>query len=260
MTAIEPISPEDRDYVTALARGLDLLQACGSGEQGLSLAQIAERCGLARATARRFLLTLHALGYVDFDGKLYRLTPRVLLLGNAYLGSMSLPRVARPFLERLCRDLGESCSIAVLDGAEIVYVARQQTGRIMSIDLGIGSRLPAHATSMGRVLLAALPAEERIRRLPATIPAYTAKTVTDRAELLALLDGVKAQGWCLIDQELEPGLRSVAVPLRDASGQTVGALNVGTPAERHPAERLTREILPKLQEVAAEMRPLLPLR
>lgn len=254
---IEPISPDDRDYVTALARGLELLQAFGGEEKGLSLAQIAERCGLARATARRFLLTLHALGYVDFDGKLYRLTPRVLLLGNSYLGSMSLPRVARPFLDRICRDLKESCSIAVLDGGEIVYVAREQTGRIMSVDLGIGSRLPAYATAMGRVLLAALPAGERARRLPDTIPAHTPKTVTDRPALLGLLDAVARQGWCVVDQELEPGLRSVAVPLRDVSGQVVGALNVGTQAARVPAESLTRDILPKLQEAVVEMRPLL---
>ena len=257
MTAVEPISPDDRDYVTALARGLELLQACGGEENGLSLAQIAERCGLARATARRFLLTLHALGYVDFDGKLYRLTPRVLLLGNAYLGSMALPRVARPFLERICRDLKESCSIAVLDGGDIVYVAREQTGRIMSVDLGIGSRLPAYVTAMGRVLLAALPVGERARRLPDPIPAHTAKTVTDRAALLGLIENVAAQGWCLVDQELEPGLRSVAVPLRDASGQVIGAFNVGTQAARVSAEALTRDILPKLREAAAEMRPLL---
>lgn len=255
MTNVPPIPPDDRDYVTALARGLELLQVCGGN--GQTLAQIAERCGLARATARRFLLTLHALGYVEFDGKLYRLTPRVLVLSNAYLGSMSLPRVARPFLERICRELKESCSIAVLDGSEIVYVAREQTSRIMSVDLGVGSRLPAVMTSLGRVLLAALPVEERAGHIPETIPSLTANTITDRDALLRLLGDVGAQGWCMVDQELEPGLRSIAVPLRDAAGNTVAALNVGTQAARVSAEMMTRDMLPVLQAAAAEMRPLL---
>ncbi|MDR3516652.1 MAG: IclR family transcriptional regulator C-terminal domain-containing protein [Azospirillaceae bacterium] len=257
MTTIPPIPPDDRDYVTALARGFELLQACGTSEHGQSLADIAKLCGLARATARRFLLTLHALGYVDFDGKLYRLTPKVLLIGNAYLGSMSLPRVARPFLERLCREVKESCSIAVLDGGDIVYVAREQTGRIMSVDLAVGSRLPAFSTAMGRVLLAALDPEERARRIPEQIPALTPKTVTDRQAVLRLLDTIDIQGWCIVDQELELGLRSIAVPLRTAGGQTVGALNVGTQAARVPDDALRGEILPKLQAAAAELRPLL---
>ncbi|WP_158807868.1 IclR family transcriptional regulator C-terminal domain-containing protein [Beijerinckia sp. L45] len=257
MDAQEPIDTDDRDYVSALARGLRLIEVCGESEIGLSLAQVAQRSEISRAAARRFLLTLHALGYVSSDGKLYRLTPKVLVLGNAFLGSTALPRIVRPVLENLSRDLGESCSVAVLDGSEIVYVAREQTGRIMSVDLGIGSRLPAASTSMGRVLLAALPPEERARRLKDPTLALTPRTVTDRKALLRLLDSVEKQGWCVVDQELELGLRSMAVPLRDAGGRTVGALNVGTQVARVSIESLRKEMLPKLRAAAAAIEPFL---
>jgi len=252
------IAPTDRDFITALARGLELLQVCGSSETGLSLAQIAQRSGLSRGTVRRFLLTLGALGYVACDGRLYCLTPKVLALGNAYLSSTPLPRVARPFLERISRQLNASCSLSILDGAEIVYVSRVQTGRIMAVDLGVGSRLPAAATAMGRVLLAALPPDALdtwMRETP--LEAYTERTVTDPDTFAALLGRVGRQGYCVVDQELEPGLRSIAVPVSSAAGQVVAALNIGAQAARTSIEELERTCLPVLRTAALEMRELL---
>ncbi|GGE99461.1 transcriptional regulator [Aliidongia dinghuensis] len=252
------IGPTDRDFITALARGLEVLQVCGTSESGLSLAQLAQRAGLSRGTARRFLLTLGALGYVESDGRLYHLTPKVLALGNAYLGSTPLPRVSRPFLERISRQLNASCSLSILDGAEIVYVSRVQTGRIMAVDLGVGSRLPAAATAMGRVLLAALPAEDLQQWLRDTpLVSYTERTVVNPDAFTALIGGVARQGYCIVDQELEPGLRSIAVPVRCASGSVTAALNIGAQAARISLAELEESCLPVLRTAAAEMRELL---
>ncbi len=251
---------EHRDFVTALARGLEVLLACGSRGRGMTLAETADLVGLSRATVRRSLLTFVELGYAETDGRLFRLTPKVLALSSAYLGSTPLPRVAQPVLERLSAALGESCSISVLDGAEIVYVARAQASRILAEELAIGSRLPAWPTAMGRVLLSSQPDEAITKLLELAPPLrHTERTVTDPPALRDLLVQVRAEGYCIVDQELEEGLRSIATPVRSASGAVVAALNVGTHAARLSINDLRCQIRPALQEAAASMQPLLVL-
>jgi IclR family pca regulon transcriptional regulator len=213
-----------------------------------SLSDVARRTGLTRAAARRFLLTLAELGYVRTDGRLFALTPRVLELGYAYLSSLSLPEIAQPHLEALVREVQESASVSVLDGPDVVYVARVPTSRIMTVAITIGTRLPAYATSMGRVLLAALPADERERVL-ASLPAQplTDRTITDPAALARELAAVREAGYCVVDQELELGLRSISVPIRDRSGEVVAAANVST---RAGSRDVVGDILPALRACA----------
>jgi IclR family transcriptional regulator, pca regulon regulatory protein len=248
----------DRDFITALARGLEVLHACGRGERGKTLSEIAEVVGLSRATARRSLLTLGALGYVAHDGRLFYLTPKVLSLGTAYIASNPLARIVQPFLERIRQTLDESCSVTVLDHHDIVYVARAQARRIVSDELAVGSRLPAFATAMGRVLLAARPAHEVSAMLQRTpLQRYTDHTVTGPALLMQIIARTAEEGYCIADQELELGLRSIAVPVRANSGAVVGALNVGVHAARCGRQEMEERFLPVLRDAAAEMRPLL---
>jgi IclR family pca regulon transcriptional regulator len=202
------------------------------------------------------LLTLVDLGYAGFDGKHFGLLPRALNLGFAYLHSQTVWQLGQPHMVQLVERVHESCSIAVLDGCEIVYVARVPTSvRIMSINLGIGTRLPAFATSMGRVLLAGLRGEEVDRLLERASPLtkYTPKTIVDPTALLREIDVVRRQGWALVDQELEMGLRSIAVPIVDAKARAVAALNIGTHASRWPIQKLTQEVLPLLRQTAASI-------
>jgi IclR family pca regulon transcriptional regulator len=207
---------------------------------------VARLCGITRATARRILLTLEDLGHVRSDGRLFSLTPRVLTLGWAYLSSLNLWETAQPLMEELTRRTNESCSAATLDLPDVVYVARVPTHRIMTIALGIGTRLPAHCTSMGRVLLAALPEAELEAFLARTpLEAYTPRTVTEPERLRRTLATVRQQGWALVDQELEIGLRSIAAPLR-VDGRTIAAVNVSAAAPRVPLEQLRGEFLPEL--------------
>jgi IclR family pca regulon transcriptional regulator len=218
----------------------------------MALSEVARATGLTRAAARRFLLTLVKLGYVHFDGGRFSLRPRVLELGFAYLSSLTLPEVAQPHLEKLVAQVNESSSISVLDDTEVVYVVRVPTRRIMSITLAVGTRLPAFATSMGRVLLANLPDEELEERLArVNFESLTKRTVKDAAELRKVLAGVRRQGYALTDQELEEGLRSVAVAIRDSSGDAVAALNVSVHASRASVQALRSEFLPHAQEAAA---------
>ena len=243
-------SPE---FIQSLARGLAIIEAFGAAGDGLTLAEAARRTGISRASARRSLHTLEALGYASSDGHRFSLTPRVLQLGFSYLRSGDLWTAAQAPMIELVETVHESCSAAVLDGTEIVYVARVPTrARVMSVTLGIGSRLPASVTSMGRVLLAALTPAERDRLLAQASPlaAHTDQTLTAAADLLRELARVADQGYSLVDQELEPGLRSIAVPLRDASDRVIAALNIGTHAGRVSVERLRDEILPALQHCA----------
>ncbi len=220
------------DFVQSRARGLAAIRAFDAAHPAQTLSDVARRAGLSRATARRVLHTLVGLGYADSDGRLFRLRPKVLELGFAYLHGTGLWGAAQPPMVELVERIHESCSAAVLDGDEIVYVARVPTRtRIMSITLGLGSRLPAHLTSMGRVLLAALP------------PA-------DADALRRAIAKVRAQGFAILDQELEPGLRSVAVPVHGPGGAVVAALNVGTHASRVTLEDLKARILPALRETA----------
>jgi IclR family pca regulon transcriptional regulator len=237
------------EHVRSLDRGLAVIRAFDAEHPEQSLSDVARRTGLTRAAARRFLLTLAELGYVRTDGKLFALTPRVLELGYAYLSSLSLPEIASPHLEALVREVQESASVSVLDGTDVVYVARVPTSRIMTVAITIGTRLPAFATSMGRVLLAALPADERARRLAAgAVPQLTERTITDPDLLGRELDAVREAGYCVVDQELELGLRSISVPVRGRTGEVVAAANVST---RAGSRDVVREVLPALRACAA---------
>jgi IclR family transcriptional regulator, pca regulon regulatory protein len=248
--------PEDRprssDFVQSLERGLAVIRAFDAEHRELALSDVARATGLTRAAARRFLLTLVKLGYVHLADGRFSLRPRVLDLGYAYLSSLSLPEVAQPHMEALVAKVNESSSISVLDDTEVVYVVRVPTRRIMSITLAVGTRLPAYATSMGRVLLAGLDEEaldERISRID--IQPLTARTVKDEAGLREAVAAAGRQGYAMVDQELEEGLRSAAVPIRNASGEVSAALNVSVHASRASMTALRREFLPHALEAAA---------
>jgi IclR family pca regulon transcriptional regulator len=258
MQAPAPITPEDPSFISALARGLAVIRAFGAGRERLTLADIARATALPRATVRRSLLTLQALGYVASDGKHFMLTPGVLSLGYAYLSSTPLPRAIQPTLESVSEKTNESSSCAILDGGEIVYVARAATRRIMSVGLSTGSRLPAYCSSLGRVLLAALP-EAEARALLAQMDRrqLTPRTLTDVDALMGALAHVRADGFGLVDEELEIGLRSIAVPVRNAAGQVIAAMNVSAQAGRVSRENLLGEILPVLRQAAESVRPAL---
>ena len=246
-------------FVQSLERGLAVIRAFGAETPELTLSEVARETGLTRAATRRFLHTLADLGYVHTDGRRFRLTPRVLELGYAFLSSLTLPEVAEPHLERLVAEIHESSSVSVLDGDEIVYVARVPTARIMRVSINLGTRFPAYATSMGRVMLAGLPdadldaylARVELRRL-------SPRTVTDEDALRAELARVREQGWALVDQELEEGLRSIAAPIRDRAGEVVAAVNVSAHASRTPKEAMRRSLLPPLlrtaEQIEAELR------
>ncbi len=241
------------EVVQSLARGLAAIRAFDAGHPAQTLSDVARRAGLSRAAARRILHTLVELGYAGTDGRLFRLRPKVLELGFAYLHGTGLWGAAQPPMVELVERIHESCSAAVLDGDDIVYVARVPTRtRIMSITLGLGSRLPAHLTSMGRVLLAALPPAELDARLAAlgTLEPRTERTLVEPDALRRAIAKVRAQGYAILDRELEPGLRSVAVPVRGPGGAVVAALNVGTHASRVTLEDLKGRILPALRETA----------
>ncbi|WP_157248142.1 IclR family transcriptional regulator [Nonomuraea typhae] len=242
------------EHVQSLARGLSVIRAFDAEHPALTLADVARATGLTRAAARRFLLTLADLGYVRTDGRFFTLTPRVLELGYAYLSSLSLPDLAQPHLERLVAEVHESTSVAVLDQEDVVYVARVATSRIMRVTISIGTRFPAHATSMGRVLLAWLPpAELDAYFARATLRRHTSRTLTSPIQLRAELDRVRAQGWAMVDQELEEGLRSLAAPIRDATGKVVAAVNVSTHASRTTPDSARRDLLPSLVAAAARV-------
>jgi len=205
----------ETDFIGGFAKGLKVIEAFGEASPRLSIAEVSKATGLDRATARRCLLTLAELGYADYDGKFFALTPRILRLGHAYLSATPLPQIVQPFLDRLSQEVGQSASASVLDGTEIVYIARASQRRVMSINLIAGSRLPAYCASMGRVLLAALPEQEvRELLLRTELQAFTPLTKTAPGELLDELTKVQSQGFAVIDQELELGLCSIAVPLR----------------------------------------------
>lgn len=247
------------DVVQSLMRGLAVIRAFDADHPELTLSDVARRAGITRAAAGRFLRTLEQLGYVRADDRRFALTPRVLELGFSYLSSLSLPDIAQPHLERLSREVDESVSAAVLDGSEMVYVARVPTRRIMSVRITIGTRFPAYATSMGRVLLAAMTDAELDAVLTASVlPSLTERTVTDPGALRGELERVREQGYAVVDGELEPGLRSVAAPLHDRRGDVVAAVNVSTSATRDTVEHVVAEYLPRLLEtcraIDAELR------
>jgi IclR family transcriptional regulator, pca regulon regulatory protein len=239
------------DYVQSLERGLAVIKAFGPDSPELRLSDVARATGLTRAAARRFLLTLVRLGYVRQEGTSFSLRPRVLELGYAYLSALSLPEVAMPHMETLVAEVNESSSIAVLDDLDIVYVARVPTQRIMTITIAVGTRLPAYATSMGRVLLADLDEddlEDRLNRIE--LERLTPTTVADRHALRAQVDRAREAGWSMVDQELEQGVRSASVPIRDATGAVVAAMNVSVHASRMTMQALRRDVVPRLLRTA----------
>ncbi|MCR6500633.1 IclR family transcriptional regulator [Shinella sp. CPCC 101442] len=248
----------ETDFIGGFAKGLRVIEAFGETKPRLTITDISRETGLDRATARRCLLTLAELGYAAYDGKFFELTPRILRLGHAYLSATPLPRLVQPYLDQLSEKVGQSASASVLDGTEIVYVARAAQKRVMSISLTAGSRLPAYCASMGRVLLAALPETEARAIIDASQrKANTPFTKTDPDILMAELSEVRRQGYALIDQELEIGLRSIALPLENARGRAVAALNIGTPAVHAAAQEMVERYLPAMREVQAALRPLL---
>lgn len=247
------------DIIGSLAKGLRVLEAFGAEHPRLSIAETAERTGLDRATARRCLLTLHAEGYADYDGKFFTLTPRVLRLGMGALAALPLAQLVQPWLDQLSERIGQSTSVSILDETEIVYLARAAQRRVMSIGLLPGSRLPAHCTSMGRVLLAALPGPEARAVIDASdLSPRTPFSRTDPEEILAEIGRVRAQGYALIDQEVELGLRSLAVPLISARGRVVAALNTGVAAVQAEPDALAALYLPALLKVQDGLRRILP--
>lgn len=250
----------DPDFMTSLARGLAVLLAFSQQRRTLSVAQISHATGLSRASVRRCLHTLTILGYTASDEyNHYRLKPKILSLGLAYISSSSLATQSRVILERLSAETKEACSVAIREGMEITYLARSSyVQRVMSIDLGVGSRLPCACTSMGRVLLAALPPETWetvLAELP--LERFTQYTVTDRATLLAMLAKIRNDGYAFNDQELEIGLISIAVPLRDHQGQTIAAMNIATQSTRLTARDLENRFLGPLRSAAKDLEAIL---
>ncbi|MEV1078372.1 IclR family transcriptional regulator C-terminal domain-containing protein [Streptomyces sp. NPDC050211] len=240
-----------REFVESLARGLTVLTAFGEGRAELTLTEVAKATGLARATARRALITYEHLGLVrPGPHRTFTLTPRVLSLGFPPLSRTTLSQIATPHLADLSTRVHESASLAVLSpsGEEIQYTARVATIRVMSVNITVGTRLPAYATSMGRVMLADVPEEARAL---GELRALTPRTVTGPSALSAILDEVRAQGYALVDEELEEGLRSIAVPVRDRTGRVVAAVNVAMHAARHTADECVHDILPELRATAA---------
>ncbi len=241
-----------------LAKGLLAIETFTAERPRQSIAEVSAASGLDRATARRCLLTLSHLGYADYDGKYFTLTPRILRLGTACLATMPLPQLVQPLLDRLSDQLGESSSVSILDGDEIVYVARAAQRKVMSIALMPGSRLPAFCTSMGRVMLAGLPDGQSRQQLEtASRQARTRYTKTDIDALMAELALVREQGYALIDQEVEIGLRSIAVPLLNARKQVVAAINIGIPATQDRIDELPGLYLSPLLRVQEELQAML---
>lgn len=251
----EKIPPTHRDYISALATGLEVLSAFTAEHREMTLSQVAERMGIDRAKARRFLLTLHSLGFIRREGRIFALTPKVLSLGQAYTASNNYLAVVEHYLKAITQQLGESASLGKLDGQSVVYVARSPAShRLMSINITTGTRLPAPYTSMGRVLAAHLDDPEQAAWIiDAALEAHTQNSLTTVSELKEELDKVKHQGFSIVDQELEEGLRSVAVPVFSGKGKLLGAMNISTNASRVSVETLTGKCLPVLLDAAKQI-------
>jgi IclR family pca regulon transcriptional regulator len=249
----------DPDFMTSFARGLAVIRAFADSRKPQTIAQISQQTGIPRAAVRRCLHTLRQLGYVDAELNNFALRPKVLTLGYSYLSSTPLTIAAQPCLNGISKALGESSSLAVLEEDQVLYVARAATSRVMSVSLSAGSRLPAYCTSLGRVLLAHLPAPEldayfaRVDLQP-----RTEHTTTDETRLREVLAQVHRDGYAINNEELELGLRSIAVPVRGASGRVLAALNVGAQAARVTPDIMLSEFLPVLRRGAQELSVLLP--
>jgi len=241
----------DPNFVLSLARGLRVIETYEGHTGGQSVADVASQTGLSRAAVRRLLMTLQHLGYAETDGRLYRLKTRILKLGFSYLSSGSLPTLAQPILEHVTEVIHESSSLTVLDGDEIVYIARSAAKRILSVGLSVGSRLPCYCTSMGRVLLASLSDRELAAYLKRVeLKALTSKTITNKSALAEIVHRVRSEGFALVDEELELGLRSIAVPVKMHLNETVAAMNIGVHAMRASPAEMVKRFLPVLRENA----------
>ncbi|MEB0091136.1 pca regulon transcriptional regulator PcaR [Pseudomonas sp. CCI4.2] len=245
----------DPDFMTSLARGLAVIHAFQERKRQLTIAQISHRTEIPRAAVRRCLLTLIKLGYATCDGRAYSLLPKVLTLGHAYLSSTPLAISAQPYLDQMSDQLHEACNMATLEGDDILYIARSATTqRLISVDLSVGGRLPAYCTSMGRILLAALDDVSLHEYLDhVDLQPKTSRTLSNPQALLECLQQVRQQGWCIVDQELEQGLRSIAVPVYDASGQVLAALNVSTSAGRVTRNDLEQLFLPIMLDASRDL-------
>lgn len=244
----------DPNFVLSLARGLKVIEAFENHTEGLSVSDVARQTGLSRAAVRRLLITLEMLGYAETDGRVYALKPTMLKLGFSYLSSAGLPSIAQPIVEQFSEQVHESSSVCIMDGDEIVYVARASAKRVMSVGLSVGSRLPAYCTSMGRVLLAALPEADFAAYLQRIeLKAMTPKTVIDKRLLASIVQQVRSNGFCIADEELELGLRSIAVPVKSRQNRVVAAMNIGVHATRASTGEMMQRLLPRLRESADQL-------
>ncbi|WP_210482659.1 IclR family transcriptional regulator domain-containing protein [Microvirga antarctica] len=255
----EIVEQESRDFVNSLARGLEVIRSFTRNKPAMTLSEVAERTDMNRAAARRFLLTLVREGYAETNGKYFRLRPKVLELGFSVLASMDLTEVLRPVMDELAEKLEESCFAAVLDRDSVIYIARAESRRFVNVGISIGSRAPAHAMSSGRVLLAALPDAEFEAYLEALkVEKLTPNTMTSKVKLRAAIDEARRQGWAIVDQEYEIGLRSMSVPIKDRAGTTVAALNITCPTPRVTLDDMRVRFLPELQAGAQRIAMGLP--
>ena len=249
----------DPSFMTSLARGLAVVKAFSDQRRAITIAQISHKTGIPRAAVRRCLYTLKQLGYADSEANNFFLTPKILTLGYSYLSSTPLTIAAQPCLNQVSRMLNESCSLAVLDDTEVLYVSRSATSRVMSVSLNAGSRLPAYCTSLGRVMLAAMSEDElQSYFAKVSLRAFTDRTLVSEEALREVLIGVRQNGYAVVEEELEIGLSSIAVPVRGASGATVAALNIGAQSARVNRAKLEQNFLPALLNAASELSVLLP--
>jgi IclR family pca regulon transcriptional regulator len=250
---------DDRDYVNSLARGLTVIRAFNRNRPSMTLSDVAKRTGINRAATRRFLLTLVREGYAETDGKYFRLRPKILELGFSALSSMTFSEIAQPIMDDLADALDEMCLAAVLDGDSVVYVNRTVTQRVISVDLDVGSRLPAFCMSTGRVLLAGLADEALDAWLAGFDPVrYTPKTIVSKRKLREEILLARKHGWSIVEEEYEIGFGSLSVPILDRIGDTIAALNICCPTPRVPRERMQAEFLPQVQRAAEAIRDSLP--
>ena len=253
------IEADSKDYVTSLERGLSVIRCFDKDRCKLSLTEVAKHTNLARATARRFLHTLHALGYVETDGKLFWLSPKVLNLGFAYLSSQPLIELIQPYIREVSDKTCESCSVSVLDLPDIVYIARSLTQQIMSVSLHIGARLSAISTSMGRVLLAGMTDVEIENFIKSnSVEKYTKHTLTEYTSILDEVMLARKQGYSVVNQELEIGLCSVSVPILNRAGKALAAINISSQTQKMDKKRLREELIPNLQAAAKKISEVLP--
>jgi IclR family pca regulon transcriptional regulator len=256
MTLLDTVRPHNkRDFVNSLSRGLDVMRAFDRTRPSMTLSEVAERAGLSRAAARRFLLTFVRDGYAASDGKYFRLLPKVLDLGASIMASLDVAETMQPGMNELAERLQESCFAAILDGDSVIYVARAVSNRVVNVGITVGSRAPANAVSTGRVLLSGLDDASLRRYLQRLkLNKLTPYTVTSKAKLKASIEQVRRQGWSIVNQELEVGLQSISVPIRDSEGAIVAALNVCCPAPRVTRRDMETRVLPAILETAVGMR------